>query len=363
MKSIFTGEDVKNLIDNMFNGNLWASKLAGQTYSNPNSETVVLIDEDNGTETETDLASYLNVKFYNWKERLVEKDRNTLDETGVLSVFDDWVQSLNFSMNETYALVEKIDEELTISPDIDSSTITGRVTFLVQTNKVKNLDYYVTKLQKQYLGNPETIQNSFGDKLTAYILIGALMYEQEPFVNQLGECLVCSFNFKINYLTEALTWNDTKIEISLNGDDLYDAQGNIIDENGQTTTVTKYLEMPITKASFQNIFTSASVPTAERPDMTGFIATSISTAKTLSFYDINKNLTMQFNDLFWSCTALKVDGQVRVVGNVNIPVWFRITSNGHFYIYKDVIDNMQKSLTNSDFNICSITTKGWGKIQ
>ena len=49
-------------------------------------------------------------------------------------------------MNEAYALVEITDEEVTVSQDIDSSTKTGNITFLIQTDKVKNLDYYVSKL-------------------------------------------------------------------------------------------------------------------------------------------------------------------------------------------------------------------------
>ena len=68
-------------------------------------------------------------------------------------------------MNESYGLVEKIDEEVTASQDIDSSIITGKVTFLIQTDKVKNLDYYVTKIRNKYLGVPQDIQKSYSDIL------------------------------------------------------------------------------------------------------------------------------------------------------------------------------------------------------
>ena len=57
-----------------------------------------------------------------------------------------------------------------------------------------------------------------------------------------------------------------------------------------------------------------------------------------------------------------MDGKIKSVGDINIPVFIKIVSGGHSYVYKDVIDNMQKMLTNNDFNISSITTKGWGKI-
>ena len=148
MRTNFTIEDMKNIIDNIFNGNLWQSKVSNGSigYVNPNSEKILLIDENSGSQTDVDLAEYLNIRFYSWKQRLVEKGKDEL-ELPPLSVFEDWVQSLNFSMNESYALVERIDEEITASQDIDSAIYMGKVTFLVQTDKVKNLDYYITKIR------------------------------------------------------------------------------------------------------------------------------------------------------------------------------------------------------------------------
>jgi hypothetical protein len=356
MRTIFTIEDIKDIVEQIFNGNLKEYKLSKGSipYNNPNSEKVLLIDEDDGTSQEVDIAEYLNVKFYNWKERLVSKENDGVDSNPSLSVFETWVQSLNFSMNEAYALVEKIDEEVTASQDIDSATIIGKVTFLIQTDKIKNLDYYVTKIRNNFLGVPQDIQNSYGEKIKSFIMLGALSYDQEPFTSQLGECVVVSLNFRLSYLADALTYSDTEISISLDGDDEYD-------ENGNVQGTTKYLTMPITKASFQNIFGTNAVPTSSRPDLTGFIANSISNAKTLTFFDFNKDLTMKFNDLFWRCSAIRVDGVLKAVEDVNIPVYIKVKSNNHFYIYKDVIENMQKSLTNNDFNISSISLKGWGK--
>lgn len=356
MRTIFTIEDIKDIVEQIFNGNLKEYRLSKGSipYNNPNSEKVLLIDEDDGTSQEVDIAEYLNVKFYNWKERLVSKENDGVDSNPSLSVFETWVQSLNFSMNEAYALVEKIDEEVTASQDIDSSTIIGKVTFLIQTDKIKNLDYYVTKIRNNFLGVPQDIQNSYGEKIKSFIMLGALSYDQEPFTSQLGECVVVSLNFRLSYLADALTYSDTEILISLDGDDEYD-------ENGNVQGTTKYLTMPITKASFQNIFGTNAVPTSLRPDLTGFIANSISNAKTLTFFDFNKDLTMKFNDLFWRCSAIRVDGVLKAVEDVNIPVYIKVKSNNHFYIYKDVIENMQKSLTNNDFNISSISLKGWGK--
>lgn len=362
MRTNFNTEDVKNIVEEIFNGNLRAYKASKGAilYENPNSEKILMKDEIDGTSQTADLAEYLDIHFYNWKERLNEKQQGNLFESWGGN-FDEWVASLNFSMNETYALVKRLDEEVTPSQDIDNATIIGRITFLVQANKINNLDYYVSKIRNAYLGVPQDIQNAFGDVIKAYIMLGGLNYDQEPITTQLGEVVVVTSNFRISYLTDALSWTDTKIEISLDGDDTYD-------ENGQVVGETKYMEMPITKASFQNIMTSNPVPTVTRPDLTGFVVASISNAKTFTFFDFNKKLSLKFNDLFWSISAVRINGVATTTKDVNIPVYIRITcpdedGEQKTYVYKDVIDNMQKSMTNSDFNVSSITTKGWGKIQ
>lgn len=356
MRTIFTSQDIKNIIRNIFNGNLAQYKASNGkiAYENPNSEEIVLIDEDDGTRTEKDLAQYLDIRFYSWKNRLIEKSDQSLVDEPQLSTYETWVQSLNFSMKESYGLVELIDEEVTASQDIDSATKIGRITFLVQTDKISNLDYYVSKIRNAYLGNPQDIQNEYGDIIKAYIMIGTLVYDEEPTTIQLGECVQVSCNFRISYLTNALSYNDTEISISLDGDDVYDNDGNIIGES-------KYLAMPLTKLTWQNIFTSSPLPTTNRPDLTGYVATALSCVKTLTFFDFNKELTLKFNDLMWRYGCYRINGKISSVKDVNIPVFIRIKSNGNTYVFKDMIDNMQKVITNNDFNISSVTLKGWGK--
>lgn len=356
MRTQFTGEDVKNVIENIFNGNLKAYKYSNGSieYKNPNTETIVLIDENSQKQANIDLAEYLNVEFYNWKDRLVETGDKSIVDEPTLSTFDDWVKSLNFSMDRAFALVEKIDEEVVASQEIDSSTITGKITFLIQADKIKNLDFYVTKIRNVYLGVPQSIQNSFGDTINAYIMMGALTYDQEPLTTQLGECLVVSCNFKISYMASAQTYTDTKVEISLDGDDTYD-------ENGDIVGSTKYMTMPINKQTWQLIFGETPMPYSSRPDLTGYLANTLSVIKTFSFFDFNKTLTLRFNDLFWGAGAYRVNGKLSSVADVNVPVFIRVTSNGKSYVYKDMISQMSKDLTNSDFNISRITLKGWGK--
>lgn len=356
-RTILTAEDIKNIWQGIFNGTDIPERQADGSIAtrrdNPNSETILLVNED-GERENIDLAEYLGIKFYTWKERLVE----TKDEGGgaaPYSAFDDWVRSIEFSLSQAYALVELVDEEVTTSQDIDNAVKAGRITFLIQSDKVKNLDYYVTKIRNNYIGNPEQIMNAYGDTVTAYLLLGTLMYDEEPATTQYGECVRVSAGFKISYMSDALNYSDQRIEISLDGDDEYDAEGNVVGES-------KFLTVPITKQSWQAIFTSNAIPTSERPDLTGFLATTLSVVKTFTFFDFNKTLTQRLNDIFWRCGAYRVDGIVSEAQDVNIPVYVRVTTAEHSYVFKDMIDNIQKVITNSDFNVSSLTLKGWGRL-
>lgn len=352
MRTILTSEDLKNIVDNMFNGNLWASKYSNNqiSYANPNSEKIILVDEDQEGQ-QYDLAQYLNIKFYNWKNRIVEQSEREENFAG----FDDWVNSLNFSFNEAYALVEQTDEEITTSQDIDSCTKTAKITFIMQSNKIHNLEYYISKLRNVYIGNPQVIQNSFGDKITAYIMLGVLSYDQEPITTQIGETLIVSCYFRITYLNEALTYNDTEFYLSFKGDE-YDAEG----ERKQGTY---FYKVPLIKATIQNVFQNTAVPTANRPDLTGFVASSVACPKTLTFYDFkDSEITKAFDKYFWEVSAYRIGADVKTTHDINIQVFVKVVRGSTEYVFKDMIDSMEKVFVNNDFTVSSITLKGWGKL-
>ena len=339
MRTNLTTEDIKVIIDRLFNGNLaeWKAKRGTIEYENPNSETILTVEEDTGEQTEVDIAQYLNVRFYTWKNRLEEKaDTNPVDNS-----FMSWISSLNLSINDSLALVELVNSEVTPSQDIDSASLTGRITLAVQTNKIHLLEYYLGKIRNSLLGVPMDVQNSYGDIVKAFIHIGIPLYDSEPETIQIGEVLTTTVNFTVNYLTDSLNYKDTKVELSLDG--------------------ANFEELPYIKGTYQNVFVSSAVTKQDYPALLGYISTSMGQVNTISFYDFNKGITLKLNDLFWSIGAKKIDGVAQESKSVQIPVWLRITSNGKVYEYEDMIDNMQKVITNGDFNISSITLKGNGK--
>jgi hypothetical protein len=353
-RTIFTAEDIKNIVRNLFNGNLEDVENSNNAidYQNENSEQIVLKNLDTGETISEDLAKYLNIKFYSWKQRLVEK-QNGLDSD--LSMYDSWIKSLEYSMNESYALVELINDEVTPSQDIDNAIKEGKISFIIQTNKIANLDYYINKLRNKYMGVPVTMQNAFGDKIKAYLLIGTLNYDEEPTTLQFGECLLASCGFRIAYMADADTYSDNEVFFSFDGDDEYNEDGSIIGE-------TKFLSVPLTKITWQTVFTGDSVPRQSRPDIVGFVASSASNTKTFSFYDFNKTLIKKINDIFWGKTAYRINGKLTTRQEINIPVFVKVVCGENSYIFEDVVTEIEKVITNSDFNITSISLRNWGKV-
>lgn len=343
MRTLFSTTDLKEIIDTIFNGNKTQHILSNGTipYDNPNSETIILKNEDGEVIGEVDLAEYLNVKFYTWKHRTEPIDTEASGGT----LFSSWADSLDLSLNQAHCLIEKLDEEFTPSQDIDSALYTGRATFIIQADKVPNLDYYISKLKKNYIGNPQEIQNSYGNIDKTFIVLGCLEFEQEPFATQYGECVIASMNFTINYLANALTYSDMRFQLSFDGD-----------------TESAYNDITLTRATIQNIFSVAPLIMQERPDLMGYVADSLTNVCNISFFDFDKPLNNRFNQLFWGSGCYSHNGVISETKDVNIPVYLKVTINGDSYVYKYIIVNMQKDITNNEFNINSLSLKNWGKI-
>lgn len=347
MRTLLTIEDIKNVVEIIFNGNLSKTTIDSGSYYNENTEKIKIINQDTKEESFVDLAQYLNINFYTWRNRMVESDNKGYESTPFID-FDTWLYSLNDMMRRTYGLVDFIDESVTSSQDIDFFVKKAQITFLVQVDKIKNLDYYVQKIKGKYLGNPQNILTANGDNLKCYILFGSLVYGDEPLQTQFGECLTATMNVKFSCLANALTYSSLDLSLSLDG--------------------TNFYSIPLNKITSQRIVTTKAQPVQTRLDLVGNLATSITGSWVLTFFDFNKQLNTLIDDLFWSLTAFSVDGVETTYESPNIVVWLKLRRflddnniNHKDYLYKLVLTNLQKELTNNDYTISSMALKTWGK--
>lgn len=307
----------------------------------------ILLTNEYGESEKKSMVDYLNLEFYSWKNRLDSGQDGYSD-------YEEWVDSLNLSLDKSFAMVELLDAEVTPSPDLDNGVYEGTIRFLIQTEKVSSLDYYIQVLRSKYLGKPEVIKNMYGDTIKAYFLFGVLTYDNEISMSQVGEVIETTVGFRITYMSEALVDYDVKVSLSFDGDDEYNENGNPIDD-------TKYLTVPFIKSTWQTIFVGDPIPKASRPDLTGIVNKNLSKSTTLSFYDFNKELTNRVNDIFWTQGAINVNGVKADMSDINIPVFVKIRTGGKFYVYKYVITHIEKAITNGEFNITSLSMKLWAK--
>lgn len=334
-KTNLSTADVKDIIAQAFNGNLAAYKASNGEipYNNENSEIISLKDEYSEVTTEVDLAEYLDIHFYAWKNRVDE--------------FDSWLTSLNNVGVSTYALVELTDSDILPSPDIDSALLTGQMTVLVPTDKVASLDYYVAKIRNIYAGNPFEITNRYGLKVKAFLNIGIALYDESPEMEQVGECVVVRINFSVQYLTNALTYSDIKFELSLNG--------------------TVFYALNYTQLEWANTFVTSSVPRFARPDRAAFIPTTLGQVKSISFFDFDEKLTTELNKKFFGFCATKTGTDIADLTpteaqNVRIPIIVRVFVGGVYYQYDDFISDMAKTIQNGAFAVTTLTLKSDAEV-
>ncbi len=299
-RTIFTSKDIMNIMENVFK---------------ENTETISI--ESFGETKEVDICSYLDVDFYTYK-----KD-TTVGNT----------HSKNF------ALVEALEEEATISPDIDFVEKTGKITFLMQESKAGVLEYYLQKIRNKYIGVPEKIMNNYGETLNAYLLFGIMQYEEAPETVSSGRSIICSIGFKITYLTNALTYSDYDISLSFDNE--------------------KYYQIPINEISMQIIFANDQLAKYSRNDLAGIRNKTCSFVISMSFYDFIRPLTELINEKFMIFTATKKNGQDIGIQNINETIYLKIKiNNENEYLILCTYDNIQKRMENASYSSTSLTLKG-----
>lgn len=232
-----TNDQITIIVDKMFNGNLkeWEIDKSIE-YVNDNSSIISIYDDEDTLIEEIDIAQYLNIHFYGFKHRVYDPINTVLNrEYGNENLFEEWALQINNGLNKSYCQVNKIDDNAVTSTDIDSKTINVELKFMIQTNKVDVLDYYVGQLRNMCLGNTFELQNANGDELTAYITIGVLETNQDVIDTTIGECIILSCSLEIDYIQATYSYNDYEFYMSLDGDDTINENGEIVDVNGNPT--------------------------------------------------------------------------------------------------------------------------------
>lgn len=324
MKTNFTSYELMNILKGLF--------------SSDNDFALTITDsQGEGTQTNS-ILDYLNIDFYTFKKEL--KDLDILED---IDNQNKWLVSLNDSMNKAYGLVEVNSNEPISSYGFDGGSVEGRVSFIIQADKVPNLEFYVSYLRNKYIGILEDLIKD-NVNYTIHISIGDFNYDTEPFQSVLGQCVIVSFNITIAYMEKCYSYQDEIIEFSF-------------DENGT------YYTLPFSKGDENLIYTGRSMVMQNRADKVGNINSSITTNMDFVFWLISSNeFINKLQDLAYQTTAYKIDNEEQTsVNNINTPIYVKRTYNGKTYIHKMVLLLFSKAYVNNDFTIGTIKLALYGR--
>ena len=320
-------------------------QIVNGIFSDDNNDFSLTITDSDSTETQVDsIEEYLNIEFYTYK-----KDLKEIINADDLDGLNHWVISLNESMNKSYGLVELTSNNPITALDINGGNVDGRITLLMQVNKVANLEYFLTTIRNKYIGTFENI-TSDGIDYTSHIVIGNLDYDSEPFECVLGQCVLVSFNISIAYMEQVLTYQDEDIAISFNSE--FDAD--------------TFEKFTFSKATETLLFTGKSMIKQNKPYLSGNINANATYTWSFTFWlNANSAITTTLEDILCKITCDRYydieDESYDTFDNlpINIPVWVRRKKGNIYYYQKAILSQYQKNYVNNDFTIGSIVLNNY----
>lgn len=334
MKKQYTNYELMQIVKGIFNDS--------------NNDFSIKLKNDNADIIEVDsIIDYLNVEFYTFKKDLKDFISGANDDINVLN---HWISSLNNSMNATFGLVEVTNNAPLTSEDIDGGVVDGRVSIIVQADKISNLDYYITTLRNKYVGVFEDLISD-NKEYNAHIVISGLNYDTEPFRSVLGQVLLVSFDISIAYMQKAQTYQNEKCLFSFD------------DEN--------YYELPFSKANESLMFVGEQIIQQNKPDCSGSMNSSATNTWIITFWLFENNLfikALQDKLYLYTCDKyITLDNNNEEVENarpicpVNIPIYIKRVRDDVTYIQKMVLSQFQKQYINNDFTIGILTLNRYAK--
>ncbi len=331
MKRQYTNYELKELVKSIFE-------------DENNDFSITAEDENEEITSAPSIVDYLNIEFYSYKKDLRTGDYLDVYDTDSIN---NWVKSLNVSMNKGFASVELTNNTPMTAYDLDGGTVNGKVSIIIQTDRVANLDFYITWLRNKYVGQFEDIISN-GTTYTSHIVIGVLDVS-EVYQCALGQCITATFDISISYLEKADTYQDENIEFSFDN--------------------TTYYSVPISRLTKSIVFTGKTETRQNTPTTAGTVNSSVSSVYDLTYWLLNSNTFIKDLDYdmekeacysYQRTTPSVEDPYAHTEGGVaNFIIWVRTKKkNGsgveYTFTYKTIITSYTKQYVNNDMTVVSL---------
>ena len=330
MKRQYTDYELKELIKSLFTDNDFS---------------ITTTDSQNNITQVNSIVDYLNIEFYTQKKDL--RDSNYFNPFDIDSI-NQYVRSLGQSLKKAFGLVEITNNTPMTALDLDGGNLVGKVSIVIQTDRVANLDFYITYLRNKYVGVFEDIVSQ--DKTyTSHIVISGLD-KTEVYECALGQCITATFEISIAYLEKAETYQDDTFTISLDN--------------------TNFYSIPISRKTKSLIFTGKTQTRQDNPTQSGLVNASASVALDLTYWLIESNDFFNELDLLMekaSCEHYTINSGVTPIRNneVNIPVYAKTTrvivDTTYTFYHKYTITSYVKQYVNNDMTIVNLKLGTYAK--
>ncbi len=260
----------------------------------------------------------LNLEFYSFKRRVKSAE--------------DYLESIEKSLDQAYCLCELIRTQRLYSRDIDHLIIEGRLTVWIQTAKIKLLEALIEECNMAYCG--EVCEIEIGEfKRNMLVEFNVLQPQNVQSTSEIGEAAILSIAVKMELAPSISSYDDYKIELSFDG--------------GET-----YLIAPYTSWTYAYNASQVALPLANQAD-SGFINVSRSNSLSLSLYEFNKPLSNKLRTI-----ALRCNSEGQTAEDLNKTIYIRITigadETAEMYIYKVLPKTITINSVNTTFNTMSV---------
>ena len=330
MKRQYTDYELKELIKTLFNDNDFS---------------ITTTDSQNNITQVDSIVNYLNIEFYTQKKDL--RDANYFNPFDIDSI-NQYARSLGISLKKAFGLVEITNNTPMTALDLDGGNLVGKVSVVIQTDRVANLDFYITYLRNKYVGAFEDIVSQ--DKTyTSHIVISGLD-KTEVYECALGQCITATFEISIAYLEKAETYQDDTFTISLDN--------------------TNFYSIPVSRKTKSLIFTGKTQTRQDNPTQSGLVNASASVALDLTYWLIESNQFFTELDFLMekvSSEHYTINSGVTPIRNdeINIPVYAKTTriivDTTYTFYHKYTITSYVKQYVNNDMTIVNLKLGTYAK--
>lgn len=239
----------------------------------------------------------------------------------------DYIEQITNQLQQTMVLVEVSNIDMISSPDIDGGNFTATLTFFIPTDKVANLDYYITYLRNVYQGK----YDKWGDDSEAILIakIGELQVNDNPFNSPIGRTNICTLEISFGYLDNCTNYTEESEKIQVSEDNV------------------NYVVMPISQASVSVVMTTMQNTRIDNPKAIGDISTSSTIGITLSYYELSKfPLFATISDKLLGVCSLESS-------NYDLNNYLYVKFRNH--TFKMVVKSYTANITNTDFTSVALS--------